>query len=87
VCPSGALQPTINNHEVKMGIAVLDVERCVAWHGQACDACHQACPMPNTIVIEADGRVRVVAETCTGCGLCQHVCPTEPESIRVVPRD
>ena len=23
---------------------------------------------------------------CVGCGLCEHVCPTEPASIRVVPR-
>jgi ferredoxin-type protein NapG len=85
VCPSGALQPVYNNRDVKMGSAVVDAGRCVAFAGQSCDLCHKACPMPETIVLEAAG-IRVVEETCTGCGLCEHVCPTDPSSIRVVPR-
>ena len=84
VCPSGALQPTFNNLDVKMGTAVLDQARCVAWLGQACDACHAACPVPGAILTE--GGVRVAEEVCTGCGLCERACPTEPTSIRVVPR-
>src|SRR5207302_4485933 len=37
VCPSGALQPTFNNKDVKMGDAVLDVARCVTYQGEACE--------------------------------------------------
>ena len=31
-------------------------------------------------------RARVAEEHCVGCGLCEHFCPTEPTSIRVLPR-
>ncbi len=87
VCPSGALLPVYVNNDVTMGTAVLDELRCVAHHGQACDVCFKACPVPGAIVIDTLGRVTVEAATCVGCGLCEHVCPTEPTSIRVVPRD
>ncbi len=87
MCPSGALLPVYVNNDVTMGTAVLDELRCVAHHGQACDVCFKACPVPGAIVIDTLGRVTVEAATCVGCGLCEHVCPTEPTSIRVVPRD
>jgi ferredoxin-type protein NapG len=86
VCPSGALQPVHRNEDVAMGTAVLDPLRCVTYSGQRCDLCLNTCPMPGTIVMDASGRVRVREQSCTGCGLCEHVCPTEPTSIRVVPR-
>jgi ferredoxin-type protein NapG len=85
VCPSGALQPLYNNRDVKMGTAVVDETRCMVFYGQPCDVCHMACPMPQTIVIERGG-IRVVEESCTGCGLCENACPTQPASIRVAPR-
>ncbi len=86
VCPSGALQPLYNNKDVRMGLAILDAATCVTYLGQTCDACFKACPAPGAIVIAADGRVHVEEEPCTGCGLCEHVCPTDPTSIRVAPR-
>lgn len=86
VCPSGALTPVYVNRDVTMGTAVLDESRCVTHRGQACDACFKACPMPGAIVVDEAGRVRVADPHCVGCGLCEHVCPTEPASIRVVPR-
>jgi MauM/NapG family ferredoxin protein len=86
VCPSGALQPTYNNKDVKMGTAILDRARCVTYHGQTCDVCFNACPIPGAVVIAGDRRVSVVDELCTGCGLCEHTCPTEPASIKIAPR-
>jgi ferredoxin-type protein NapG len=87
VCPSGALIPVYVNNDVTMGTAVLDPARCVTYRGQACDACFKRCPLPGAIAIAADGKVSVVDEKCVGCGLCEQACPTEPTSIRVVPRD
>jgi Pyruvate/2-oxoacid:ferredoxin oxidoreductase delta subunit len=78
--------PTHANRDVVMGTAKLDALRCVAYHGQPCDLCFKQCPIPGAIIIDADARVRVDEPLCTGCGLCEHVCPTEPASIRVVPR-
>ena len=42
------------------------------------------CPMPGAIVLD-DRRPSCAStsEQCVGCGLCEHVCPTEPTSIRV----
>jgi ferredoxin-type protein NapG len=84
VCPSGALQPTYNNKDVKMGSAVVDHARCLIFNGQSCDICHKACPVPGAISLE--NGITVVDDLCTGCGLCEHTCPTEPTSIRVIPR-
>jgi len=86
VCPSGALIPVYVNRDVMMGTAVLDERSCIAHHDQACDACFKQCPMPGAIRIAEDARVFVEADHCVGCGLCEHVCPTEPASIKVVPR-
>lgn len=87
VCPSDALTPVYVNQDVAMGTALLDERRCVTYFGQPCDACLMACPMPGALVVDEARRVRVVVDKCVGCGLCEHVCPTEPASIRVVPRD
>jgi ferredoxin-type protein NapG len=86
VCPSGALIPVYVNRDVVMGTAVVDEQRCLTWTGQACDKCMKQCPAPGAIVAGDDGRIRIDADTCVGCGLCEHVCPTEPQSIRVAPR-
>jgi translation initiation factor RLI1 len=42
----------------------------------------------GTAALELNGnRVVVKEEGCTGCGVCQHYCPTTPKSIVVTPRD
>jgi ferredoxin-type protein NapG len=87
VCPSGALVPLFVNHDVEMGTAVIDAGSCLPYHGVACDKCSVACPIPGAIAVAADGKVTVDLQKCVGCGLCEHNCPTEPTSIRVVPRD
>jgi ferredoxin-type protein NapG len=85
VCPSGALLLTVNNAEVAMGKAVVDATTCLTHHGQACTVCHENCPT-NALELGADGKLFVVEERCVGCGICEHRCPTEPQSIRVQPR-
>jgi NAD-dependent dihydropyrimidine dehydrogenase PreA subunit len=43
-------------------------------------------PALAALVINADsGRVRVRKNVCTGCGLCESRCPTEPAAIRIEP--
>jgi MauM/NapG family ferredoxin protein len=86
VCPSGALIPVYANRDVDMGLAVLDPARCVTHKGEACDVCVATCPIPGAIAVAADGKVTIVDDACVGCGLCEHVCPTEPASVRVTPR-
>lgn len=87
VCPSGALLPAFNNNEVAMGTAIVDPARCVTHQGAACTACRDHCPMAGALAFDDAGKLVVHAERCVGCGLCEHFCPTEPQAIRVQPRD
>jgi ferredoxin-type protein NapG len=84
VCPSGALA-RLALIEVDMGTAVVDPARCVTWQGEACAACHMACPVAGALVV-AGAHPVVDADKCTGCGLCEFSCPTTPASIVVEPR-
>ena len=85
VCPSGTLHPLQQPQEVRMGLAVVNPKRCLPHRGQACMRCHDQCPMPGAIVMDDCGRPQVT-DSCTGCGLCEYYCPTEPAAIRVQPR-
>lgn len=81
----------------RMGLAVLNKESCVAFFGIQCDACYRACPLLEDairIVTTRNERTgkhaylipEVNADTCTGCGLCEHACITEVPAIKVFPR-
>lgn len=94
-CPTGALDPSLESiEEAKMGIAVIDMEHCLSWQGLRCEICHRECPMQDrSITVEHHPRklskhamfVPIVhSDHCTGCGVCEKVCPTEKAAIRVV---
>lgn len=85
VCPSGTLRPLQSVAEVKMGLAEVNAKRCLPYRGQACTVCLDHCPVPGAIELDEQGRPRVTS-ACTGCGLCEYYCPTQPTAIRVLPR-
>ncbi len=85
-CPTGALRP-IPIQDIDMGTARWREETCVRTIGENCTICVDQCPM-GTAALELNGnRVVVKEEGCTGCGVCQHYCPTTPKSIVITPRD
>jgi MauM/NapG family ferredoxin protein len=84
VCPSGALLPQIVDY-IDMGVAVWHEGVCLRSNGQECTICVDRCPVGAKALGLEDGRV-VVREGCTGCGVCQHDCPTNPKSITVLPK-
>ena len=85
-CPTGALRP-IPIQDIDMGTARWREETCVRSIGENCTICVDQCPM-GTAALELNGnRVVVKEEGCSGCGVCQHYCPTTPKSIVVTPRD
>ena len=86
-CPTTALEPVADWTAVRMGVAVIDRDLCLPWHGTTCRACWHACPFPNE-AIKLDWRTRpeIIEEACVGCGLCAHVCLTEPGSIEIRPQ-
>jgi ferredoxin-type protein NapG len=84
-CPSGALQPVQVDY-VDMGVAVWHESICLRTNGQECTICVEACPVgARALTLGDDGRIHV-REGCTGCGTCQHACPTQPKSITVLPK-
>ncbi len=85
-CPTGALQPVAQKSEVRMGVAVIDENTCLAFNDVICRACWHACPFPDAAIeLDLRGRVFVHPEACVGCGLCERACITEPSSIVIVP--
>jgi len=83
---------------VRMGMARVKPRLCVTYaHGsraaQACRTCVDRCPYPEVAIrmTEAgeDGQAHpeVVADFCTGCGLCTFGCPTPEPAIIVEPRE
>ena len=86
VCEPGALKPLKEKSEVKMGLAILDVESCIPWaEGTPCNLCHMVCPTLPRAIEMRDERPHVLADFCTGCGLCEQRCPTRPAAIVIEP--
>lgn len=72
-CPTGALQPT-EKEAVKLGVAEIVREKCVAWNGGGCTICYKRCPI-GAINLDNTQRPIVDASKCNGCGLCEYICP------------
>ncbi|HSR35860.1 MAG TPA: 4Fe-4S dicluster domain-containing protein, partial [Desulfurivibrionaceae bacterium] len=87
VCPSGALDKRVQKREqVRMGTARLNRKECLNWQGTFCRSCYDHCPLFNeAIIMDAELRPVVQEKKCTGCGVCEHVCPAEPAAIIVIP--
>ncbi len=68
----------------KIGLARILTQDCLAWQGTTCSACHERCPVPGAIHV-AGGRPQVNVSACTGCGICQHVCPAPRNAVAVLP--
>lgn len=86
ICPSGALLP-VPKEFVRIGLAHISEQTCIAYGEDHCTKCHEACPvLPNAVVFPDDypGTSPIVDPAlCTGCGLCVPSCPTTPKSIEV----
>jgi MauM/NapG family ferredoxin protein len=82
----------------RMGTARVKSGQCVTWgtldrEARACRLCVDRCPYPEeairiTGVAEGElvGHPEVIADACTGCGICVFACPAEPSAIVVDPR-
>jgi ferredoxin-type protein NapG len=68
----------------RMATARIESFSCLAWQGSFCTVCSEQCPVPGAIVLEAN-KPRIVEQVCTGCGVCQHVCPAPENAILLLP--
>lgn len=93
VCPTSAIRRLSLEEKtyVKMGTAVIDRSRCIAWEqDKICLICDEACPF--NAINSLNERIQdstllrpfVDERLCTGCGLCEARCPIEgPAAIEV----
>jgi ferredoxin-type protein NapG len=68
----------------KMGLARIDTFSCLPYQGRPCSACVDACPVPAAIELVCD-KPKIVEAACTGCGVCQFVCPAPDNAVLLVP--
>lgn len=85
-CKEGALVMPAKREEVRMGLATIDKEKCIAGGFINCQSCVIACPIVGAIEM-IEGRPVIHEELCTGCGLCENTCLTVNNAcaIRVRP--
>jgi ferredoxin-type protein NapG len=86
VCPTGALQDVAERDDVRMGVAIVDEQRCVSHNGSGvCGACHTACPLRNVAITQGlHNRPLIHDDQCVGCGLCEEACIVKgSKAIRV----
>jgi len=80
-CPTGALR-LVSREEIRMGLARLKPDICVRTNGEDCQICVDKCPLgKSAIEIPYEGAAVEVKDGCTGCGVCEMYCPTEPKAI------
>ena len=70
-----------------MGLAIVDEEFCVRTHGEDCQICVDKCPLgvDAISISEFGSSIEVHEHGCTGCGVCEMYCPTEPRAITIKP--
>ena len=92
VCPTGAIAPLTLPEKQKavIGVAVIDRKTCLPWKDEkVCVICWKFCPVrPNAIDLRLEGKLErpyLLEAYCIGCGICEHLCPTDPRAIRVEP--
>lgn len=88
VCPTGVIRrlPLEEKNRQAIGIASIDLSRCLLTQEVECGVCIPRCPR-GAIVDDFNraaytASVRVVPEKCNGCGACVGICP--PKVVKVV---
>jgi ferredoxin-type protein NapG len=80
-CETGALRPEA---PAALGTARVQPLDCLNRLSASCSVCVERCPVPGAMAFAGD--VPAVNEAlCTGCGVCQHVCPAPQNAILILP--
>jgi len=97
-CPTDALNHELPNiYESHIGKAVItDRENCLSLNGLRCEICYRVCPLIDKAIVLRKTEHPITrkhtifepvvnAESCTGCGICEHSCPLDISAIDVLP--
>lgn len=90
VCPTGAIKPITKEDKsaIQIGHAVWVRDLCIVnTDGMSCGNCERHCPTKSIQMVAKDPadpkslKIPVInTETCIGCGACEHLCPSRPQS-------
>jgi Na+-translocating ferredoxin:NAD+ oxidoreductase RNF subunit RnfB len=64
--------------------AIIQGRFCIALTS-FCSVCVERCPVAGAMTKER-GMPMVVADVCTGCGVCHDVCPAPRNAVLMLPR-
>lgn len=67
-------------HSNQARVAIIQGRFCLAYQKSFCSVCSERCPESNAIEVSS-GIPRIVADQCTGCGICFDVCPAPQNAI------
>jgi len=90
VCPTGAIQNFLieeKRDRFILGKASIDRSTCRPWYGgKTCSICDEHCSYDaiDTRMIDGAERPVVLEDKCTGCGICERMCPVTPAAAIVV---
>lgn len=65
-------------------VAIIQGRHCLALTS-FCAACVERCPVEGAMQVR-NGMPMVVADLCTGCGICHRVCPAPTNAVLLMPR-
>lgn len=68
----------------KIGVALLQQYNCLAYNHSFCTVCAERCPEEGAIELN-QGKPHIIAQNCTGCGICHSVCPAPMNAIMIMP--
>ncbi len=83
-CPTSALR-NVKTEDVKIGTALIDRTRCLAWLDKSCLVCFEVCPIFGAVTLTEDGKPILNAGICIGCGRCVYACPADPKALALTP--
>jgi MinD superfamily P-loop ATPase len=64
-------------------MASVDNQLCLA-RNCGCFACVERCDTQAILVVMGEG-IRIDQTLCSGCGMCEYVCPVTPKALRMIP--
>lgn len=80
-CPTAAMTPDVG---FNLGTAQIQSFNCLAHNRSFCSTCEERCPVSGAIELR-DGKPSIRADLCSGCGICQHVCPAPINAVLLLP--
>lgn len=74
-CPTSAFRLPAGSasENVRLGIALINRDWCLAFQAMGCHECVDACPY-EAMGLHDDGTPYVIEDACNGCGACEHAC-------------